>query len=227
MRVLTLYADISVGGIGYGGDVIRFSAWADEIKIKGVRYFSENSDKPYYWGYPLILYLCLCRTIFHSDISALVVNIIATSVAAVLIYRTAVMATDSRCIGLLTGVLYAYSPQLINWNSALTSDALGIFFVILCFYLYYRQKTEDGGKKKLLIVLLIISELIFFLVRTTAVIAILYITFGLLKQLDKKTPNYSIVNNLFFRYLCISIFVFIQSWRAWIGRTSRILYFFI
>ena len=184
MRILTLYADLSAVGIGYGGDVIRFSAWAEEIKVNGLGYFLENIDKPYYWGYPTILYLC--RTIFKSDISALILNIIATSAATVLLYKTAVMATENRCIGLLSSVMYAYSPQLINWNAALTSDALGIFFVILCFYFYYKQKDENGAKKKITIAFLIISELLFFLIRTTAVIAILYITFGLIKQLDRK-----------------------------------------
>lgn len=171
-------------GAFYGGDTLRYSAWADEIIEKGFAYYAENIDKIYYWGYPTII--ALVRMITGEDAWLMVINGCFSALAVVFLYRTAIMLFHSKSTALLAGLTYAYFPECMKWDTSIYSDPLGLFFEIFCIYLFFRYRELSGKERRRCIAALIFSEILFFLIRTTSSITIILIAIALIRDLDKK-----------------------------------------
>ncbi|ADU23484.1 glycosyltransferase family 39 protein [Ruminococcus albus] len=165
-------------GIHYGGDFVRFQEWELELDRLGMKFFSEYNDIPYYWGFTLLLHAVKKLTGGYSGI--IVVNVLMTSAAVIFLYKTAKIVTKSKTIALLAGLEYVYCPKLMEWNNALTSDAIAIFIGAVCFYYYYKYTRVSKARKDLVILSLIC--LLYYFERTTAVITIIFICAGLIKQ---------------------------------------------
>ena len=158
-------------GIHYGGDFMRFHEWELELDRLGMQFFSEYNDIPYYWGFTLLLHAVKKLTGGYNAI--IVVNILMTSAAVIFLYKTAKIVTKSKTMALLAGLEYVYCPKLMEWNNALTSDAVAIFIGLVCFYYYYKYTRVSKARKDFVILSLVC--LLYYFERTTAVITIIFI----------------------------------------------------
>ena len=178
VRANTSWTEIKTIGIHYGGDFIRFKEWELELDRLGMAFFAEYNDIPYYWGFTLILHAV--KKISGGYGAMIAVNVLATSAAVIFLYKVAETVTKSKTIALLAGIEYVYCPKLMEWNNAVTSDAIAVLIGLVCFYCYYKY-TRVSRKRKDLVILGVVC-LLYYFERTTAVITIIFICAGLIKQ---------------------------------------------
>ena len=178
VRANTSWTEIKTIGIHYGGDFIRFKEWELELDRLGTAFFAEYNDIPYYWGFTLILHAV--KKISGGYGAMIAVNVLATSAAVIFLYKVAEIVTKSKTIALLAGIEYVYCPKLMEWNNAVTSDAIAVLIGLVCFYFYYKY-TRVSRKRKDLVILGVVC-LLYYFERTTAVITIIFICAGLIKQ---------------------------------------------
>lgn len=181
VRISSVMSILSSVGIQYGGDTERYNAWALGIAEKGLGYYAENLDKPYYWGYPTVLFIC--RTVFGSDLAAIWVNILASAAGVIYLFLIARLITKSNTTAAVCCIFYCYSNQLMAWDSALYSDSLGLFLMLGCFWHFFSYM-EQGRRSEL--IRLIIMAVPYYLVRTTSVIALAFMAAGIILKKSGK-----------------------------------------
>lgn len=185
-HINTFIHDYNLAGIQYGGDVERYNAWANGIIEKGLQYYAENIDKPYYWGYASIM--ALFRIIFRNDICLIFFQIAAISLSVVLIYKTAVLLfTDRNKLAvILVCFMYSTFPDYVTWSHNLYSDTFGIVLMTSELYLLIYRRTLPKEKRKGNTIAIIVLAVLFFTIRTNSSVMITILVISLLSELPKK-----------------------------------------
>lgn len=184
MRINMTYINLSKYGILYTGDTIRYDSWANQILEKGLGFYAENIDKPYYWGYASVL--ALFRKIFSSDMPIIIFQNILSAVVVIVIYKTIFLIFEDKTTAFIGGIIYCYFYPFLDWNYILYSDSLGVSLEIICIYLFFLQKKQTGRKRVMTVLLFAVIGVMFLLIRTTAFISLTVMTVGLINQLSEK-----------------------------------------
>ena len=208
MRINMTYLALKKYGILYTGDTQRYDSWANQILERGIGFYADNIDKPYYWGYASVV--ALFRKIFASDMPIIIFQNILSAAVVILIFKTIVLIFEDKAVAFAGGLMYCYFYPFLDWNYILYSDSIGVSLEIICIYFFFLQKKQTGKRKAVTIVLFAVIGVMFLLIRTTAFISMTVMTIGLINQLPKKKCSI-IYTSLAVCIAAVLVFIFFKS----------------
>lgn len=100
-------------------------------------YFGRLPGYPFFWG---ISYMIVGEDL--ADVSTALIQTIADSYSAVLIFLIAILLFRSFYPAFISGLIYAINPFFIVWVPIIGTETAGIFLCLILFYFLFKLDQE-------------------------------------------------------------------------------------